>query len=179
EGENAIYKSLKDIHWFQNYEFPEISKWLGKVKMSVTKIEAGNLHNVIPDQCSFTVDIRVTDEYSLEEILEIVKENVTCKVIPRSIRLQPSFIPENHPLVIAGKNTGRKLFGSPTLSDQALIPFPSIKIGPGDSARSHTADEFIYLNEIEEGIEIYIQLIGNYQKELSNKKQQTIIRTNP
>jgi acetylornithine deacetylase len=145
--------------------------------MSVTKIEGGEQHNVIPDQCSFTVDIRVTDEYSLEEILKIIKEIVSCEIIPRSIRLHPSFISENHPLVIAGKNSGRKLYGSPTLSDQALIPFPSVKIGPGDSARSHTADEFIYLNEIEEGIEIYIQLIENYQREIINKKQQKTIHS--
>ncbi len=177
EGENAIYKAMENIAWFQHYEFPRISKWLGKVKMTVTAIEGGKQHNVIPDKCSFTVDIRVTDEYSLEEILEIVKQNVECEIIPRSIRLGSSSIPENHPLAIAGKNIGRKFYGSPTLSDQALIPFPSIKIGPGDSARSHTADEFIFLDEIEKGIEIYIQLIENFQKQLANQKQQTIIST--
>lgn len=168
EGDNAIYKAIKDISWFQNYEFPETSEWLGKVKMTVTKIEAGNQHNVVPDQCFFTVDIRVTDVYSLEEILEIIKENVVCEIRPRSMRLHPSSITGNHPLLIAGKNTGRKFYGSPTLSDQALLPLPSIKIGPGDSARSHTADEFIYISEIEEAIEIYIELIANFSETITS-----------
>ncbi len=171
EGENAIYKAMKDIVWFQTFKFSKISKWLGEIKMSVTVIEGGKQHNVIPEKCSFTVDIRVTDEYALEEILEIVKQNVDCEVTPRSVRLKSSFISENHPLVISGKNIGRNLYGSPTLSDQALIPFPSIKIGPGNSARSHTADEFIFIEEIEEGIKLYIELLENYQKEILTSTQ--------
>jgi acetylornithine deacetylase len=173
EGENAIYKAMKDIQWFHTFQFPKTSGRLGKVKMSVTKIEAGTQHNVIPDRCSFTVDIRVTDSYSLEEIISIIKANVDCEIIPRSTRLKSSSIPENHPLVIAGKKTGRNLFGSPTLSDQALLPFPSVKTGPGDSARSHSADEFIYMNEIEEGIEIYIQLLEHFAIEIFNLKTLT------
>lgn len=161
EGENAIYKSLKDIEWFKNYEFPKMSAMLGKTKMSVTVIQSGQAHNQVPAECKFTVDCRVTDVYTLEEVLETVRKNVTCEVKPRSQRLKPSGIDSGHPLVKAGKGIGKNLFGSPTTSDQALIPVPSIKMGPGDSARSHTADEFIYLEEIENGIKDYITLIGN------------------
>jgi acetylornithine deacetylase len=168
EGENAIYNAMEIIEWFRNYKFSKISKWLGEIKMNVTLINSGTQHNVIPDKCSFTVDIRVTDEYMHEEVLQILKENVSCEIIPRSMRIRPSFIAENHPLFIAGKNLGRNLYGSPTTSDQALLPFPSIKIGPGDSARSHTADEFIFLEEIENGIEIYIQLIENFERQVSH-----------
>ncbi|MEQ9564653.1 MAG: peptidase dimerization domain-containing protein, partial [Pseudomonadales bacterium] len=142
EGDNAIYKSLKDIEWFRTYEFPKISPTLGQVKMSVTTIAAGQAHNQVPDTCKFTVDCRVTDAYQLEEIVEIIKTHVTCEVFPRSIRLRPSGIERSHPLVVAGEKQGRKLYGSPTTSDQALIPVPSIKMGPGDSARSHMADEY-------------------------------------
>ncbi len=174
EGDNAIYKAMESIEWFRTFQFPKISKWLGKVKMTVTMINSGTQHNVVPEQCAFVVDVRVTDAYTHDEILQTVRENVSCEVTPRSTRIRPSFIDENHPLPVAGKKTGRKFYGSPTTSDQALIPFPSIKIGPGDSARSHTADEFIFLNEIEEGIRIYIELIGQFQKEmaLKNKKSE-------
>lgn len=132
---------------------------LGTVKMSVTIIQAGQAHNLVPPECAFTVDIRVTEAYTLEEILETVKQNVASIVTPRSLRLRPSGIRESHPLVQAGKKIGRKLYGSPTSSDQALIPVPSAKMGPGDSARSHSADEFILLQEIEEGIEQYTLLL--------------------
>ncbi len=159
EGENAIYNSLKDIEWFRSYQFPKISPALGKVKMSVTMINAGQAHNQVPPEAKFTVDIRVTDAYTLEEVLDAVKQHVNCTVTPRSLRLRPSGIPETHPLIIAAKKLGKKLYGSPTTSDQALIPVPSIKMGPGDSARSHSADEFIYIKEIETGIESYIELI--------------------
>jgi acetylornithine deacetylase len=161
EGDNAIYKALPDIGWFQTYQFPKVSPTLGRVKMSVTVIHAGQAHNQVPPECTFTVDVRATDAYSLEEILATVKEHVTCEVKPRSMRLRPSGIPDNHPLVVAGRKLGKKLYGSPTTSDQALIPVPSIKMGPGDSARSHSADEFIYLTDIEEGIQSYLQLIEN------------------
>lgn len=159
EGENAIYKAMQDIEWFRAYQFPKISKTLGPVKMSVTQIQAGQQHNVVPDTCWFVVDVRTTDAYSNEETLTIIKENVSCEVNPRSTRLNPSGIDEAHPFVKAGLALGRNAYGSPTLSDQALMPFPSIKIGPGDSARSHTADEFIELKEIEEGIELYVKLL--------------------
>jgi acetylornithine deacetylase len=161
EGVNAIYESLKDIEWFRTYSFPKISATLGKVKMSVTVINAGQAHNQVPSECRFTVDVRVTDMYILEEVLETIKQNVSCAVTPRSLRLRPSGIPTIHPLVKSGIRLNKKLYGSPTTSDQALIPVPSIKMGPGDSARSHSADEFIYLNEIEGGIQSYIELLKN------------------
>lgn len=161
EGVNAIYEALKDIEWFRTYQFPNVSPTLGKIKMSVTVIQAGQAHNQVPPECKFTVDVRATDAYTLEEILAMVKQNVTSSVTPRSLRLRPSGIPDTHPLVLAAKATNRKLYGSPTTSDQALIPAPSIKMGPGDSARSHSADEFIYLEEIERGINSYIALIEN------------------
>ncbi len=160
EGINAIYEALKDIKWFRNYRFPKISSSLGEIKMSVTVINAGQAHNQVPADCKFTVDIRVTDAYTLEEVLETVKQNVTCSVNARSLRLKSSGVSENHPVVRAGRKIGKKLYGSPTTSDQALIPVPSIKMGPGDSARSHSADEFIYIKEIEEGINSYISLLS-------------------
>lgn len=160
EGENALYKAVKDIEWFRDYRFPEVSETLGPVKMSVTVIQTSNkAHNVVPADCSFVVDVRATDKYTLEEILETVKQNVQCEVKPRSMRMRPSSIPLDHPFVQAGLSIGKKHYGSPTTSDQALIPATSIKIGPGDSARSHTADEFIYLDEIRQGIDTYIRLL--------------------
>jgi acetylornithine deacetylase len=159
EGENAIYKAIKDIAWFQTYKFPKISENLGPIKMSVTMINAGSQHNVVPDTCKFTVDIRVTEQYTLEEITDVVKQNIESEVVPRSIRLRPSSIPKEHPIVQAGISMGRNTYGSPTTSDQALLDCPSLKMGPGDSARSHTADEYIYLNEIEEGIQLYITML--------------------
>lgn len=159
EGVNAIYESLKDIEWFRTYSFPKVSEMLGQVKMSVTVIHAGQAHNQVPAECKFTVDVRATDAYSLEELLETIEQNVSCEVTPRSLRLRPSGIAQDHPLVLAGKAIGKKLYGSPTTSDQALIPVPSIKMGPGDSARSHSADEFIYVHEIEAGIDSCIQLL--------------------
>jgi acetylornithine deacetylase len=160
EGENAIYNALRDIAWFNTFEFPRISKHLGKVKMSVTMIQSGTQHNVVPDSCNFTVDIRVTDCYSHEEILDVIKQHVSCEIKARSVRLKSSFINEEHPLVKSAVRLGRKTYGSPTTSDQALLPIPSLKIGPGDSARSHIADEFIHLQEIEEGIELYITILS-------------------
>jgi acetylornithine deacetylase len=159
EGENAIYKAMNDIVWFRTYRFPKVSEWLGKVKMSVTIIQAGTQHNVVPDTCKFTVDVRVTDCYRNEEIIEIIKENVKCEVVPRSVRLTPSSISMSHPIVQMGLQLGRKPYGSPTTSDQALLNIPSLKLGPGDSARSHTADEFIYLHEIEAGITLYVKML--------------------
>ncbi|MVN92312.1 M20 family metallo-hydrolase [Mucilaginibacter aquatilis] len=159
EGENAIYKALADIEWFRNYRFTEESELFGPIKMSVTIINAGSQHNVVPATCTFTVDVRVTDAYRNEEVLNIIQQQVSCDVVPRSIRLKPSSIDKNHPIVQAGIKLGRSTYGSPTTSDQALLDIPSLKMGPGDSARSHTANEFIYLKEIEEGIELYIKLL--------------------
>ncbi len=159
EGINAIYKAIPDINWFKDYSFPKVSELLGPVKMSVTIIKAGSQHNVVPDICEFTVDVRVNECYTNEEALEIIKKHVSCDVKARSLRLKSSFIPENHPIVTAGKSLGLKTYGSPTISDRALMPFTSLKIGPGDSARSHIADEFIYLQEIKDGIDIYIKML--------------------
>lgn len=160
EGVNAIYEALPDIEWFQTYQFPKISETLGATKMSVTMIAAGSQHNVVPAECRFTVDVRVTDAYTLEEALSTIRRHVRCEVQPRALRIQSSAIASDHILLQAAQRLGLKCYGSPTTSDQALIPVPSVKIGPGDSARSHTADEFIFLNEIEQGIEVYIELLG-------------------
>lgn len=160
EGENAIYKALVDIDWFKNYRFPKVSETLREIKMNVTMIQAGSQHNVIPAECTFTVDVRCTDAYTHQEILDIIQQHVSCKVTPRSTRIKPSGIEANHPVVQAAQALGRNLYGSPTTSDQALIPYPSVKIGPGNSARSHQADEFIYLHEIKEGLLIYHQLLS-------------------
>jgi acetylornithine deacetylase len=160
EGENAIYKSLQDIAWFQNYEFPKVSDTLGPVKMSLTIINAGTQHNVVPASCKFTVDVRVNDCYTNEEIVEEVQKHVTSNVVPRSMRLRSTSIDMNHSLVKAGTVLGKETFGSSTLSDKTLMHFPALKIGPGDSARSHIADEFIYLHEIEEGIDVYIKMLN-------------------
>lgn len=158
-GDNSIYKALKDIKWIENYEFPKLSETLGKVKMTVTQINAGRQHNVIPATCHFVVDIRVTDAYSNQEVLAIVKNNLKSEVKPRSLHLNASSISIKHPLVQAGIKLGRKTYGSPTLSDQSVLSCPSLKLGPGDSLRSHTADEFIYIKEIEEGIASYIKML--------------------
>lgn len=160
EGDNAIYKAIKDIEWIKNYRFDRVSPHLGPMKMSVTIINAGYQHNVVPEKCQFTIDVRITEMYKNEEVLKIIDDNIDSEVHPRSVRLRPSFIDPEHPLVHAAKKFGAKTYGSPTTSDQALIPVPSVKMGPGNSARSHTANEFIYLIEIEEGIDKYIKILG-------------------
>ncbi len=159
EGDNAIYKAVKNIEWIQNFRFPKVSEHFGPLKMSVTIIKAGTQHNVVPDRCEFTIDIRVTDVYRNEEVLAILKEHLDAEVTPRSLRLKSSSIEKTHPIVQAGISLGRTTYVSPTTSDQALLDVPSLKIGPGDSARSHTANEFIHLKEIEEGIALYIQML--------------------
>ncbi len=160
EGENALYKILPDIEWFKSFQFDKVSTLLGKVKMSVTVVETDNQqHNVVPSTCRLVVDVRVNELYSLEEVVEIVKQNVKANVTPRSVRLRATSISVDHPLVQSGIAMGKGYFGSSTSSDKALMSFPTLKMGPGDSARSHTADEFIYINEIEEGIVTYIQLL--------------------
>ncbi|MBC8987217.1 M20 family metallo-hydrolase [Pedobacter sp. N36a] len=159
EGENAIYKALKDIEWFRSYRFSKVSEMFGPLKMSVTMINAGSQHNVVPATCTFTVDVRVTDAYANEEVLKIIRTNVDCTVTPRSVRLKPSSIDKEHPIVLAGTALGRTTYGSPTTSDQALLSIPSLKVGPGDSARSHMADEYVFVNEVEEGIKLYIEML--------------------
>lgn len=160
EGDNAIYRAMKDIEWFRTFRFPKESDLFGPIKMTVTIIGAGTQHNVVPAECRFTADVRVTDKYTNEEVIEIIRQNVGCEVIPRSTRLKPSSINPEHPVVKAGVALGRKTYGSPTTSDQALLSIPSLKLGVGDSARSHSADEFVYLHEIKEGIELYIKILG-------------------
>lgn len=159
EGDNAIYKALKDIDWFRNYRFSKVSEMFGPLKMSVTIINAGSQHNVVPATCSFTVDVRVTDAYTNEEVLKIIRTNVDCEVKARSVRLKPSSIDKGHQIVKSGLALGRTTYGSPTTSDQALLNIPSLKVGPGDSARSHMADEYVHINEVEEGIELYIKML--------------------
>jgi len=161
EGINAIYEALKDFEWIRQYQFPKISPVLGAVKMTVTVVNAGKQHNVVPATCDFTVDVRVTDAYTLEEVLEVIRANVRSEVKPRSLRMRPSGIDDDHALVQSARRLGLSLYGSPTTSDQALIPVPSVKIGPGDSARSHSADEFIFVNELSQGIDTYVRLIEN------------------
>ncbi|WP_071135054.1 M20 family metallo-hydrolase [Millionella massiliensis] len=159
EGDNAIYRAMQDIEWFRTYRFPQESQLFGNVKMSVTVINAGTQHNVVPAECRYTVDVRVTDRYTNEEVLEIVRSHVASDVTPRSTRLKPSYIDPSHPIVAAGLAQGRHTYGSPTTSDQALLSIPSLKMGPGDSARSHSVDEFVYVSEIEAGIDQYIAML--------------------
>lgn len=160
EGENAIYKALKDIEWFRTFHAPKVSELLGPVKMSVTVIDSDNrAHNVVPSQCHFVVDVRVNELYTFDELLEAIRSNVSSDLRPRSLRMRSSSIPIDHPIVKSGIRLGRSCYGSPTTSDKALMPFPALKTGPGDSARSHTADEFIYVEEIARGIDGYIELL--------------------
>lgn len=159
EGDNAIYKVLQDVQWFRDFQFEKTSSMLGPVKMSVTQINAGTQHNVIPDLCTFVVDIRSNECYSNEELYQEICSHVQSKVKARSFRLNSSHISADHPVVRRAVSMGRTPFGSPTLSDQALMKFPSLKMGPGNSSRSHTADEFILISEIEEAIRMYIELL--------------------
>ena len=160
EGENALYKALEDVNWIRNFKFDKASALLGECRLTVTVIETDNKqHNVIPVQCKFVIDARVNELYNFDEILEVFKLNLKSSFKPRSTRMKSTSIALDHPLVKAGIHLGKGYYGSPTTSDKALMPFPTLKMGPGDSARSHTADEFIYLKEIEAGILAYIQLI--------------------
>jgi len=158
-GDNSIYKAVEAIKWFETYKFSDVSDTLGEVKMTVTQIDAGEQHNVVPSSCHFVVDIRVNDKYSNQEVLDIVKNNVNVEVKERSLRLNSSSIPKDHEIVQAGIKLGREVYGSPTLSDQSNLTCPSLKLGPGDSLRSHTANEFIFVEEIHDGIEFYIKLL--------------------
>jgi acetylornithine deacetylase len=159
EGVNALYIALEDIELIRKLELERVSPLLGKVKMSVTQIEAGKQHNVVPDSCRFVIDVRTNECYRNEEVFDLLQSKVQSELKARSFRLNSSGIALEHPLVQSGLQLGLPYFGSPTLSDQALMPFPSLKIGPGDSARSHTADEYIRLSEIRAGIALYSQLI--------------------
>lgn len=161
EGINAIYEAMHDIEWFRSYHFPKISPLLGEVKMSVTMINAGTQHNVIPDECHFVVDVRSNEYYNNKELFQTISDTIKSDVSARSFRLNSSGIEPNHPFVKRSLLLGLLPFGSPTLSDQALMPFPSVKMGPGDSSRSHTANEYIKKSEIREAIEIYIKLLDN------------------
>jgi len=163
EGENAIYKAMADIQTLAGMTFPCESEKLGLVKITVTQIEAGTQHNVVPDSCRFVADVRTNECYSNEEVYQIITKTIDSEVTPRSFRLNSSGIPLDHPLVQRGISLGLAPYGSPTTSDQAVIPCTSIKIGPGESARSHTADEFIYLDEIRKGVEIYVKLLDQLQ----------------
>ncbi len=160
EGINALYKALEDIQILKDYKFEKESEFLGPIKVSVTQIEAGYQHNVVPDKCQFVVDVRTTDAYPNEEVLRILQEAVGSDLKARSTRLKPSHIDLSHPVIKAGEELGMEKYGSPTTSDQAVIPYQSLKLGPGDSARSHTADEYIYLEEIKDGIAKYIELLS-------------------
>jgi acetylornithine deacetylase len=159
EGENALYKALSDIQWFSTFQFPKQAGFMGPVKMTVTEIRAGIQHNIIPDECNFTVDVRLSDCYSVDELLTIIADHTACRVIPRPGILNPSYVDNIHPVVRAGIALGRKTYTSPTSSDQGLLDVPSLKMGPGDPARSHMANEYIVVNEITDGIDIYIHLL--------------------
>lgn len=159
EGDNAIYHALDDIQWLRTYEFPEVSPLLGRTKATVTIVEAGTQHNVVPDRCRFVVDVRTNELHTNEDIYNIIRANVGSEVVARSFRLSSSRIDLQHPLVQRAVGLGRTPFGSPTLSDQALLSCPSLKMGPGQSSRSHTADEYIEVSEIKEAIGLYLQLL--------------------
>lgn len=162
EGINAIYLAMDDLDEIRNFEFRKTSPFLGRTKVTVTIIHAGTQHNVVPDLCEYTLDVRVTDAYTLEKAFEELKSSLHAELTPRSMRLQSSHLPGDHLMNRVIEDLDLEIYGSPTLSDQALIPYPSVKIGPGDSARSHTADEFIYLNEIQKGISGYIKILETY-----------------
>ncbi len=164
-GVNAIYKAMEDINWFKNYKFEKVSPWLGEVKCTVTGVNAGTLHNVVPAECTFMVDVRITEKYTHQEALDVIKANIPNKdtdVKPRSFKLKSSHIDVNHPFVKVAEKQGIKLFGSPTTSDRAVMPYRSVKMGPGDSNRSHTADEYIKLSEITEGVKKTVELFEEF-----------------
>ena len=163
EGVNAIYKAMEDIEWIRTFKFDKVSEFCGPVKMTVTMINAGTQHNVVPDMCKFVVDIRSNGIYDNKQILEVLRQNLKCEFAPRSTRLNGAHIRLDHPVVQKGLSLGLGTYGSPTTSNQSVCPFTTIKIGPGDSSRSHTADEFILRSEIEQGVEIYTALLDGLQ----------------
>ncbi len=160
EGENAIRKAIKDIEWFHTYQFDKVSPLLGPNKMSVTVIETENkAHNVVPATCTYVVDVRVNELYTFDEVIAAIEQHVQSEIKPRSTRLKSTSIAMDHPIIQAGLAMGKTVYGSPTTSDKALMPFPALKMGPGDSARSHSANEFIYLEEIKKGVNDYIEIM--------------------
>lgn len=163
EGDNAIYHAIEDIKWLSEWQFPKQTELLGPVKNTVTIVNAGTQHNVIPDQCTFTIDVRSNECYTNEEIYEYFKQHLKSELKARSFRLSSSRIDVEHPFVQCCIEKGLKPFGSPTLSDQALMRFPSLKLGPGESSRSHTADEYIKISEIESAIRLYIELLSGLE----------------
>jgi len=158
--DNCIYKSIEVLKWFRDFKFEKVSEFLGEVKVTVSQINAGTQHNVVPSELNLVVDVRVNDKYTNAEVAAIFAQKAPCDMKPRSLRLNSSSIPVEHELVQAGISLGRKTYASPTMSDQAVLTCQSLKLGPGDSTRSHSANEFIYINEIEEGIDLYIKLLG-------------------
>jgi acetylornithine deacetylase len=159
---SAIYNSIEVLEWFKNYKFIKVSEALGEVKLTVTQINAGVQHNAVPAQTDLVIDVRVNDKYTNQEIADILMAEAPCELQPRSLRLNSSVIAKEHPLVQSGIDLGRKTYGSPTLSDQAALSCQSLKLGPGDSTRSHSADEFIYVQEVEEGIDLYIRILEGF-----------------
>jgi acetylornithine deacetylase len=162
EGENALYKALGDIQWLRSYQFPEVSPLLGPVKATVTQISAGTQHNVVPDRCQFVIDVRTNELYQNQEIVDFLRSKMQSEIVPRSTHLNSSRIRENHPLIEKGVAMGKSIYGSPTLSDQSMMPFETLKMGPGESARSHTPDEYILVSEIRAGIRDYVELLSNF-----------------
>lgn len=160
--DNAIYNCIEVLQWFKDFKFEKVSPVLGPVKVTVTQINGGSQHNVVPARVNLVVDVRVNDCYTNNEISDILRKQAPCEIKARSLRLNSSSIPLEHPLVQSGIALGRKPYGSPTLSDQAALSCPSLKLGPGDSTRSHSADEFIYVKEIEEGIALYIEILKRF-----------------
>ncbi|WP_088339658.1 M20 family metallo-hydrolase [Robiginitalea sediminis] len=161
---NALYNCIPVLEWFRNYRFEKVSEVLGEVKMTVTQINGGTQHNVVPAKVDLVVDVRVNDCYTNQEVATLLQEQAPCRMNPRSLRLNSSSIPADHPLVQAGVALGRGTYGSPTLSDQAVLSCHSLKLGPGDSRRSHSADEYIFVSEIEEGIALYIDMLNGFLK---------------
>jgi len=165
--DNCIYKSIEVLKWFRDFKFEKVSEFLGEVKVTVSQINAGTQHNVVPSELNLVVDVRVNDKYTNAEVAEIFAKKAPCEIKPRSLRLNSSSIPVEHELVQTGIAMGRETYASPTMSDQAVLSCQSLKLGPGDSTRSHSANEFIYINEIEEGIDLYIKLL---EKVVGNTK---------
>lgn len=159
EGVNAIYEALDDMRWIRDYKFEKVSEFLGPTKMTLTVVNAGTQHNVIPDKCTMLVDIRTNEFYDNEEVYEFIRQHLKSEVKAHSFRLKSSRIDPEHPLIRKCVAMGMKPFGSPTLSDQALMHFPSFKLGPGESSRSHSANEFIRISEIRDAIAKYETLL--------------------
>lgn len=162
EGENALYKALEEIQWLRQYQFPRVSPLLGAVKTTVTQISAGTQHNVVPDKCQFVIDVRTNELYQNQEIVEFLRSKLQSEIVPRSTHLNSSRISESHLLIRKGVAMGKTTYGSPTLSDQSMMPFETLKMGPGESARSHTPDEFILVSEIRAGIRDYMELLTDF-----------------